>query len=125
MPIGDEWVLRNPPRLVVEPPLPCDLAHAISIELEGVEGRLAAGRLIVSGQGLPREAASSAPRTALSFDLQPDRPASRGAIERPGVRRLRVHLEADPQLGWADPDVRSVWPGSLATDWAEAEIIRR
>jgi hypothetical protein len=36
-----------------------------------------------------------------------------------------VVLTADPDLGWTDPDVRSVWPGTLVTDWTTVRIIRR
>ena len=31
--------MRNPPRLAVTTPLPCDLAHAISLEFEGIGAR--------------------------------------------------------------------------------------
>lgn len=125
VPLGNDWVLRNPPRLVIATPLPCDLAHAVSIELEGIEGRLAAGRVIVSGQGFPRARSGAPTSSELTFELQPVAGPIRGVIERPGTRRIRAILDADPQLGWADPDVRAVWPGSVATDWVETEIIRR
>jgi hypothetical protein len=52
--LGGEWTLRNPPRLAVAIPLPCDLAHTISIEFEGVAGRSAGGRLTLSGQHVSR-----------------------------------------------------------------------
>jgi hypothetical protein len=28
-------------------------------------------------------------------------------------------------LGWADTDVRSLWPGRAHTNWVEVEIVRR
>jgi hypothetical protein len=34
-------------------------------------------------------------------------------------------LTADPDRGWADPDVRSIWPGTIATDWIDVAIVRR
>jgi hypothetical protein len=37
---------------------------------------------------------------------------------------MRAWLHADPELGWADPEVRSVWPGEMATNWVEVEIVR-
>ena len=46
-------------------------------------------------------------------------------IDRPGERRIRLVLIADPELGWADPDVRSIWPGTLMTEWAPVKAIRR
>ncbi len=54
LPLGGEWTVRNPPRLAVATPLPCDLAHSIAIELEGAAERFDGGRLVVSGQGIPR-----------------------------------------------------------------------
>ncbi len=49
--VGDDWTLRNPPSLAITTPLPCDLAHAISVEFEGMPVNLPAGRLILTGQG--------------------------------------------------------------------------
>jgi hypothetical protein len=61
----------------------------------------------------------------LRFPLGSVEPLPEGAIERPGTRRLRARLVADADRGWADPDVRSVWPGVIETGWVEAEVIRR
>jgi hypothetical protein len=47
------------------------------------------------------------------------------AIERPGVRRVRATLKAMPERGWADPAIRSIWPGETQTNWVEVEIVRR
>jgi hypothetical protein len=47
------------------------------------------------------------------------------ASARPGSTRARVILTADPALGWADPEVRSVWPGTIATAWEAVELVRR
>ena len=45
-------VLRRPARPDrVSTPLPCDLAHRLAIEFEGVPGQFRAGQVIVSGQG--------------------------------------------------------------------------
>ena len=125
VPLGGEWVLRKPPLLAVESPLPSDLAHRISIELEGTPARIEAGSVILSGQGVERRGGPAASNEVRRYEIGPIASVPEGAIERPGMRRLRVHLEADPQLGWADPDVRSVWPGQVETNWVEAEIIRR
>ena len=123
--LGDEWTVRNPPRLVVSTPLPCDLAHSISIEFDGIDGRFPAGRLVVSGQGLPRQAGTDAEPILRRFELGPVTPLPAGTIERPGTRRMRVWLDAAPDSGWADPDIRSIWPGQTHTNWVEAEIMRR
>jgi hypothetical protein len=126
LPIGGEWILRNPPQLTVTTPLPCDLAHATAIEFDGTPGHSPARPLIVSGQGLAHRGPGSTEAMTMTrrFDLGPIPPLPAGIIDRPGVRRMRVALKADPQLGWADPDVRSVWPGELQTNWVEVEIVR-
>ncbi len=125
LPLGGEWILRNPPRLAVTTPLSCDLAHAIAIEFDGTPRHFPGRPLIVSGQGVPSLDPAAPPTIVRRFDLGPLPPLPDGVIERPGVRRMRVRLSADPGLGWADPDVRSVWPGSTETNWVEVEIIRR
>jgi hypothetical protein len=123
--LGGEWMLRNPPRIAVATPLPCDLASAVSIEFEGVEGRFPAGRLIIGGQGLARLGGTDKASVIRRFDLGPIPPLPPGVIERPGPRLMRVNLETDADAGWADPVIRSVWPGSAVTDWVEVEIVRR
>jgi hypothetical protein len=123
--LGDEWTLRNPPLLAVALPLPCDLAHAISIELEGIAERFKAGILLVSGQGLPRQISAQETAVIRRIELGPVVPLPRGLIERPGPRRMRILLEAALESGWADPDIRSIWPGQTQTDWVEVEVVRR
>ena len=110
-----DLVLRDPPDLVVGPLLPCDLAHRLEIEFEGVPGRYRAGSAVaLADQPAPRRFPIEAIR-----GLPPD------AIGRAGEVRLRAWLVADSALGWADPDVRALWPGTLATDWTAARVIRR
>lgn len=123
--VSNEWALRNPPRLAVTTPLPCDLAHAISIELEGVPGRLPAGQVVLCNQAAPVAAQTDPGRQIERFELSSVASLPQDAIERPGMRRMRVVLEADPGCGWADPGVRSIWPGRIETGWAEVEIVRR
>jgi hypothetical protein len=123
--LGEEWTLRNPPRIAVATPLPSDLAHAISVEIDGAAGRFPGGRLILSGQGLPRQRATDREIEIRYFELGPIPPLPAGMIERPGIRQMRIWLEADPGGGWADPEVRSIWPGRTQTDWVEVEIVRR
>ncbi len=124
-PLGGEWVLRQAPRLAIETPLPADLAHRVFIELDGAAGRFPAGSLILSGQGLARRGGSPVTSEVRRFGLGPIDPLPVGVIERPGTRRIRAHLAADAELGWGDPEIRSVWPGEAFTDWVEAEIIRK
>jgi hypothetical protein len=123
--LNADWTLRNPPRLTVATPLPCDLAHAISIEFEGMAQSVAAGRLILSGQGTHPRAASDADAAVHRLTLDRIATIPSDAIERPGVRRLRVSLNALPESGWADPAIRSIWPGRTQTNWVDVEIVRR
>jgi hypothetical protein len=117
--LSEDFLLRDPPALVVSTPLPCDLAHAIQVEFEGVSGRYPAGSVVLSGQGVGGESVDR----FFPIDLESRLPA--GAIERPGEVHLRVVLTADAQSGWANPDVRSIWPGTITTDWATARVVRR
>jgi hypothetical protein len=123
LPIGSEWALRDPPLIAVSMPLPSDLAHTVVLEFEGIDRRFPAGQLIVSGQGLAH-LGQTPPPSVRHFELGPIVPAAGGLIERPGPRPMRLHLSADPALGWADPQIRSVWPGQTQTNWLEVEILR-
>jgi hypothetical protein len=123
--IGEEWTLQNPPRLEVATPLACDLAHAIAIEFEGSDEWLPAGRLILSGQGLPRQGSPASEDVIRRFELSTISFLPPAIIERPGIRRMRISLEADTGVGWADPEVRSIWPGRTQTNWVEVKIVRR
>ena len=121
--LDGDLVLRDPPSIRVATPLPADLAHALAIELEGIAGRFEAGSLVLSGQGSGAGQSSEAGTRTFPIGQLVGLPP--GTIERPGTVRLRAILTASPELGWADPDVRSIWPGTIATDWAEARVIRR
>lgn len=119
--LGDQWALRAPPTLAVATPLPCDLAHTLELEFEGIDGRFAAGAVVLSGQG----AVDQGPPAIDRFPLRPvpDFPAN--ALERPGTRQIRAILRPDPDRGWADPAVRSIWPETIETGWAEVQVVRR
>jgi hypothetical protein len=119
--LGEEFALRDPPGLVVATPLPCDLAHAVGVEIEGIAGRFAAGAVVLSGQGTP----ATGPPALRRFALDPIVGLPPGALDRPGERRLRAILTADPDRGWADPEIRSIWPGTITTDWAAVRVVRR
>ena len=119
-PLDSTLAIRDLPALEFSGPLPCDLAHAIEVEIEGITSRFAAGEVVIHAQ-----------ETALDSPLPRDHPLTLSPIDhgsdlgRPGLRRLRVHLIPDPTRGWADPDVRSLWPRTIETDWVEVEIVRR
>jgi len=123
--LSAEWTIRNPPTLAVRPPLPSDLAHTIWLEFEGIEGRFGGGTLVLSGQGLPKPHSPSADAVTRLFALGPVAPLPSGVIERPGTRQMRAWLEPNLERGWADPKVRSIWPGKIHTNWVDVQILRR
>ena len=108
------FVLIRPPLIEVARPLPSDLAHRVLIEFEGVAGQFPAGSAIVPAEG-----------PAIAIPIGPIEGLPPDAINRPGEFQLRAILEADSSLGWADPNVRSLWPGSIATAWHSVRVIRR
>jgi hypothetical protein len=113
--------LRHPPEVALALPLPCDLAHAIMLEFEGIPGRFGAGAVNVSGQGSRAGAAES----VRSFAVGPIASVPLVALDRPGRYRMRVILEPDAERGWADPEIRSIWPEPIVTEWFEVEVVRR
>ncbi|HEV3122258.1 MAG TPA: hypothetical protein VGY53_10155, partial [Isosphaeraceae bacterium] len=118
--LSENLVLRDPPVVVVTAPLECDLAHGLAIEIEGVPGRFEAGSVILSGQGSGN---SQSGRRVFPLDAVRGIPAN--ALEQPGERRIRAVLTSDPHRGWADAEIRSVWPGTITTDWVPVQIMRR
>ncbi|MFO0890817.1 MAG: hypothetical protein U0790_16935 [Isosphaeraceae bacterium] len=121
--LGGDLMLRDPPGLVVRTPISCDLAHRMSLEIEGLDGRHQAGNVVLGGQGERAGGATSV--TSRSFPIDPIAPVHEGWVDRPGTRRLRAILEPDAELGWTDPDIRSIWPGTLVTGWCDVEVVRR
>ena len=122
--LSGEMAIRNPPQVVVATPLPCDLAHHLFLEIDGIVGRFRAGLIILSGQGTSRSQDAGQSPGPARFELGPIEPVPGETLDRPGMRRLRVILEADPDLGWTDPEVRSIWPGTIETGWVEVELMR-
>jgi hypothetical protein len=121
LPLGETFTIRNPPFVVVDTPLPSDLSHDLSIELENVPGAFPAGQIVVTGQG----AGSAESSRERRFPIGPISVAPSHEFLRPGSYRLRAQLAAVPERGWTDPDIRSIWPGTITTDWVGIELIRR
>jgi hypothetical protein len=119
--VSDSLVLRDPPDLVVRTPLPCDLAHDLSLEFEGIAGRYPAGQVLLSGQGPSASEPSTEHRVPLIWNAA----TGPSPIEGPGELRVRAQLQANPHRGWADPAIRSIWPGAIVTDWMTVRVIRR
>lgn len=122
LPLNADLAIRGAPALVVTTSLPCDLAHSVEIELSDVPGWRPAGFLVVVGQG--GEASVDSP-SIRRFPIEGVASFSSTALDRPGKRGMRARLVADPGQGWAQPDVRSVWPGTIETNWVDVEIVRR
>jgi hypothetical protein len=120
LPLNPGFTLRNPPHLLVTTPLPCDLAHTLSVEFDGVPASFPAGSIVLGGQGT----ATEEPSRDHVFPLGPIENVGPETFERPGDHRLRVILRVDAQRGWTDPDVRAVWPGTITTDWLPVQIVR-
>jgi hypothetical protein len=38
---------------------------------------------------------------------------------------MRIVLEPNPERGWSDPMIRSVWPDSIVSDWVAVDVVRR
>ncbi len=118
-------MIRNPPQVVIATPLPCDLAHQVFLEFDQAPGRFPAGLILLSGQGDGRIESSADPAGPRRLPIGPVEPISGAVIDQPGSRRLRVWLEPDPDRGWTDPEIRSIWPGTIETGWVEVDIVRR
>jgi hypothetical protein len=125
LPLNDQMTLRDPPCIVVATPLPCDLAHRVFLQFEGLADRFSAGLVLLGGQGSDRPGAGKNHPVPRSFPIGPIAPVPPEVIIRPGTRRVRAVLEADPDRGWTDPSIRSIWPGTIETEWVSVEILRR
>lgn len=126
VPLNEGLAIRTIPLIEVKVPLPCDLAHDVEVEFEGVAGRFAAGSVCLSGQGEWEGTEKAGRSRTLRFPpIAPVAPVPADAIDRPGTRRLRARLVPNPDRGWADPEVRSIWPGAIETNWVDVEIVRR
>lgn len=119
LPLNDQMALRHPPVIELTCPLPCDLAHSVLVEFEGLSATATAQPLVAAGLSGTDTPAGTVRRPLGAFSSLPA-----DAIERPGRRRMRLRLTPDPHLGWADPAVRSIWPERLETDWLEVEMVR-
>ncbi|MHC5544334.1 hypothetical protein ACYOEI_39400, partial [Singulisphaera rosea] len=119
--LNHDLVVQDPPRLVVDPSLGIDLAHLLEVEFEGVPGRYVAGTVVFNAT-----AGANAPLPRASIhELGPFAHIPVELTIQPGSRKIRAILTPDANLGWADPDVRSLWPGTIETEWTSARIVRR
>lgn len=119
--LNDDFVLRDPPQLVINAPLPADLAHILELEFQGIPGRFSAGTIVISGQG--NAAGSDSAKRVIPLD----RPLSisRDIISAAGILEGRIVLTPNDSLAWTDPDIRSVWPNEITTPWVAFRVVRR
>ncbi|MDB5351617.1 MAG: hypothetical protein JWN86_2864 [Planctomycetota bacterium] len=118
--LGEEFALRNPPALRILGPLPCDLAHAMVLEIEGASGPIAIGDVVLVGNKLSQQGVVVKCRSMPGFQASPLQ-----GLTCPGKSRGRLVLTPDAHRAWANPEIRSVWPGSLATEWTTIEVVRQ
>ncbi len=109
--LGEEFALRDPPVLRLAGPLPCDLAHGLLLEIEGASRPVSLGEVVVVGNTI----GAAGLLVNCNSTALPSIPSAEG-IDRPGEYRARLVLTPDAHRAWANPDVRSVWPGSIETD---------
>jgi hypothetical protein len=115
--LNEALALREPPALRIEAGLPRDLAHDVRIVFEGFADSFPAG-------SLARSTRCETPDLAWRFPIGPIAATAPIPIARPGSYRLRVEMVPNPELGWADPDIRALWPGTITTDWVEVQVVR-
>ena len=114
--LNEEFVLRAKSPLRVAHDRPADLAHRAEIEFDGIPGKYPAGVLVC---------AATRSEGALLYPVRPTAPLPGGVIPAAGERAMRVILTPDPHLAWADPNVRSLWPGAIVTGWTTVRIARK
>jgi hypothetical protein len=78
--------------------------------------------VLLSGQGTRAGSAARGPHVVL---LGPIAAVPEEQIDHPGGRRLRAILRPDAERGWGDPEIRSIWPEDIVTEWIEVEVVRR
>ncbi len=113
-PLNSHFAIRGRVVVRVAETLPADLAHHIDIEIEGVAGVIDAGGLVALRD-----------RPACDFEVKSGEDLPGDALATPGERRLRLILSPDIHRGWCDPEVRSIWPGTIVTPWVDVGIVRR
>ena len=119
--LDHQFALRNPVLPALKLPIPCDLAHRMMLEIENVAGRWSAGEwiesaqtMIVSDGVLPKIWPEKAFRVS----------GDESGLTRGGQYRMRVVLEPNPERGWSDPMIRSVWPDSIVSEWVNVDVVR-
>jgi hypothetical protein len=119
--LDHQFALRNPSLPALKLPIPCDLAHRLMLELENVDGRWSVGEWVESAQSIIGSEGIS-PKTWPERALRVS--GGDAGLTRGGQYRMRIVLEPNPERGWSDPMIRSVWPDSIVSDWVAVDVVR-
>ena len=110
--LNEEFALRDPPSLVVSGP-PRRLVARGPHRVRRNRRSFRSGFLQIERRCSP--ACSARSPDAISAEC--DRPTGDGSA--------CALLVADIDRAWHDPDLRSVWPEPIETEWTEAKVVRR
>lgn len=119
--ISPGFAIHHPPVAMLAIPLPRDIAHEAMLEIEEVSSNIRLKKWVIASRG----SVSTAEKQFKQIPLEMMGLIDDSAISRAGKYRARLLLNPKPELGWADPEIRSVWPGRLTSPWVEIEIVRR
>jgi hypothetical protein len=122
--ISPEFAVANPPRCMVERPLPRDLAHQIYLEIQGVSRMVPVGEWVVALRNSDSVWNHEAEVTCPPWEISPEDLLSDSEISRAGNHMIRLILEPVTHRGWANPDVRSVFSGRIEMPWINVELVR-
>jgi hypothetical protein len=89
--------------------------------LENVDGRWSVGEWVESAQSIIGSEGiipKNWPERALRVS------GGDAGLTRGGQYRMRIVLEPNPERGWSDPMIRSVWPDSIVSDWVAVDVVR-
>ena len=117
--LDEQFAIQNPPMPVLKRPLPCDLAHRVVIEFDGLNGRWHAGEWLSVAHWLGDDGDAFYTWPTEATCLAPPATHLHG-----GTYRMRVVLEPTPERGWSDPLIRSVWPEIIVSGWVDVSVVR-
>lgn len=119
--ISSGFAIHRPPLAILTVPLPRDIAHEAVLEIEEVSSNIKLKSYVIASRG----SVTTPHKQRKVIPLEIAGLIDDSAISRAGKYRARINLQPKSEMGWADPEIRSVWPGPLASPWVEIEIVRR
>ena len=100
-------------------PLPRDISHDVILIIDGINSHISLNHAVMECRQQP---ASTQQIRTLPLKIQ--NLIADDQISHAGKYKARLILKPRPELGWADPEIRSVWPESLEFPSIEIEIVR-